>query len=73
MAGVPRCGSATCEAAAGNVEGGAAFTFWGMGSESVTVCVSSKSAGVLGGGRAMSWAGATTGPFRTHEAMSING
>jgi hypothetical protein len=61
IAGVACCGSATCGSAEGNVDGGAAFTFCGAGSDGITVCVSSRSVGVVGGGRAMS---ATTGPFR---------
>ena len=60
-AGVTCCGSATCDSTEGNVDGGAAFTFCGVDSDGVTVCVCSSSVGVVGGGRAMS---ATTDPFR---------
>ena len=70
--GVARCDSATCGSADGNDDGGAAFKFCGADSESVTICVSSRSVGVVGGGRAISYAGATTGPYRHTKVVSIS-
>jgi len=72
IAGVTRCGSATSGAAAGMIDGGTESSFCGVFSESDAICVGSRSAGVDGGGRAISCAGATTGPFWIHNAESVD-